>query len=74
MIAYDFLKHISEYVPLPVVIEGQGFSDPSNRDMKRWLETKSVVINGQRPGPKDEVQFPITELVFFPKGRRRTYV
>jgi hypothetical protein len=47
---------------------------PSKSEMKRWLDQQSVVINGVRPSANDIVEFPVTELIFFPKGKRRTTV
>jgi hypothetical protein len=73
MTAYEFLLYLSRNIPLPPVTSSTGFEEPSNRELKRWLENKSVLINGQRPGPKDTVSFPINSLSFFPKGRVRTY-
>jgi len=47
---------------------------PSSSELWRWLSKGSVIINGDKPKPKDEVQYPIKELIFFPKGRRVTIV
>jgi hypothetical protein len=49
-------------VPLPVCSKGE---------RSRMLKNGAVVINGRRPGPKDEINFPIDELIFFPNGERR---
>lgn len=73
MTALDFLKRIREMHALPPGINMAGKGIPaSNSEIKRWLKSKSVVINGQRPGPFDEIEFPVWQLVFFPKGKRRT--
>lgn len=45
----------------------------SNSQIFRWLNSGSVIINGERPHPHDKIDFPIKELVFFPSGRTRTY-
>jgi hypothetical protein len=58
---------------IPMSIE-QPCKKPSTSEMKRWLDQKAVLINGMRPSSKDVVQFPITQLVFFPKSGRRTTV
>jgi len=55
---------------LPGSTEGH-CARPSRSEVKRWLKKSSVVINGQKPEPTDEIEFPITELVFFPKSKRR---
>ena len=36
----------------------------SGGQIKRMLENKAVTINGKKPGPKDQVEFPIFELIF----------
>lgn len=47
----------------------------SKSEVRRWLENSAVVINGKKPKPMDLVEFPITQLVFFPKSdKRRTTV
>lgn len=68
MTALDFL------VSLPHVPMGHNGTMPvtaSNSERRRWLMSKSVVINGVRPDWKDEIEFPITELVFFPKSEKK---
>ena len=42
----------------------------SNRELWRWLERRSVEINGMRPGPRDVVPRPITSFVLFPGNDR----
>ena len=43
----------------------------SNSELKRWLENKAVVVNGE-PLQWDEVMdFPINSMVLFPNGARR---
>ena len=43
----------------------------SNSEKRRWLENKSVEINGGRPLPDDDMPFEIASLVFFPEGKRK---
>lgn len=54
--------------------EGNELGRPSNSELYRWLMKGSVIINGKKPKPKDEIEFPIYELVFFPKGHTITIV
>ena len=56
---------------LPKSLE-HGIRPPSNSELFRWLRDGAIIINGQTPKPYEEITFPITELVFFPKGKRRT--
>lgn len=46
----------------------------SNAEKRRLLENKAVLINGNRPLPDDEIQFPLTELVFFPNSNKRVTI
>lgn len=68
--AFEFLKYIQQHGFLPMSTE-QPCTEPSNSELKRWLKKSSVVINRKKPQPNDEVFFPIIELVFFPKGKRK---
>jgi len=43
----------------------------SNSERRRWLQNKSVIINGTKPNWNDEIDFPVEELIFFPKSNRR---
>jgi len=54
---------------LPPSTERRG--KPSNGELRRWLRNQAVIINGLTPQPLDDVSLPITELIFFPKGKRR---
>lgn len=40
----------------------------TNSEKRRWLQNKSVIINDKKPGPDEEIEFPISNLVFFPKS------
>jgi hypothetical protein len=67
------LEIILELGVVPMSVE-RPCSHPTNAEIRRWLDQKSVIINGMRPRAKEVVEFPITELVFFPKGKRKTTV
>ena len=43
----------------------------SKGERRRLLINKAVIINGARPGPTEEIQFPIDELIFFPNSKNR---
>jgi hypothetical protein len=68
--ALELIKHIGV---VPMSVE-KPCTNPSNSEIRRWLDQKAVVINGLRPSASSEVSFPIVELVFFPSGNRRTTV
>lgn len=44
----------------------------SNSELKRWLQDKAVLVNGEPLGWDEDMDFPIFSLVLFPKGRRVT--
>jgi hypothetical protein len=67
MTAFEFLKTI-RYLPMSVE---RPCSKASNSEIKRWLRKKSVLINGLLPDVNDVIKFPVFQLVFFPKGKRK---
>lgn len=67
--ALDFLK---SFPHLPMQMHGNQPVKASNAELRRWLESGSVIINGEKPKPKDLVTFPVWQLIFFPNGKRRT--
>lgn len=44
----------------------------TNSELKRWCERSSVVINGQKMKWNEEIEFPIFNMVLFPKRNRVT--
>jgi hypothetical protein len=68
MTAHEYLKSLP-HLPYRQGMKG---THPSNGELFRWLDSGSVIINGKKPKPNDEIDFPITELVFFPSGDRVT--
>ena len=67
--AIDYLKSLPRNW-LPKNLE-HGIKAPSNGALIRWLKNKAIIINGKTPMPQDEIDFPITELVFFPASKKR---
>jgi len=43
----------------------------TNSDLRRWINEGSITFNGERLQWNDEVQFPLTDLVFFPKSAKK---
>lgn len=70
MKAFQVIQHIGV---IPMSIE-RPCTVASGSEVRRWLKNKAVLINGQTPGPEDEVSFPINQLIFFPKSKRKTTV
>ena len=73
MTAYEYLKSFREWSALPMSIE-RPCTEATNSELKRWLKNSAVIINGKKPKPNDKIEFPITELVYFSKGKRKTTV
>lgn len=43
----------------------------SSSEVIRWLNNKAVSINSYNPSPQELVQFPVQNLVLFPKSDKR---
>ena len=69
MTAYEYLCSLP-YVPMAQLGNKPIIASKSER--RRWLDGSAVIINGVRPKPKEIIKFPVWQLVFFPKGKRRT--
>lgn len=60
---------------VPQSQEGEKVGPPSNGELRRWLNNGSVLINGVKPKPSDRIEYPVTQLVYFPKNpNKRTTV
>lgn len=67
MTALQFLKGLPY---LPASKERGMAGRPSSQELRRWLERGCVLINGTYPKFTDEIEFPITQLVFFPNNSK----
>jgi hypothetical protein len=45
-------------------------SPPSNGELRRWIRDGSVVINGERWQPEEEMPPMVWSLIFFPKSAK----
>lgn len=54
--------------------EGAKVGKASSSELKRWLQNKAVIINGEVLDWNEEIDFPVFSLVLFPKSRRVTLV
>lgn len=76
MTALEYLKLLRDRcncLPLSKKADGT-FEIPSNNQLRVLLKNKSIQINGVRPDVFDEIEFPITELIFFPKSGSRVTI
>lgn len=69
MTALEFIISLRPAVPMG--FQGTKPIEASNGQIRRWLQDKAIIINGTKPGPQDEIQYPITQVVFFPKSPDR---
>lgn len=67
----DYLPHLYDFGVLPLSTE-RPCQEPSKAELRRWLDKRSVRINGKKPLPEEIVDLPITDLCFFEKGARKT--
>jgi len=72
MTALEYLKNLPRKY-LPKSLE-HGIRCPSNGELRRWLNDKGISINGERPKANENILFPIQQLVFFPKSKRKTTI
>ena len=75
MTVHQFLKTMrDEHYCMPQSKEGDQLGHPSNSELVRWCKKGCVLLNGNLVKFNDEITFPITELVFFPKSKARCTV
>ena len=43
----------------------------SNSEVKRWIDSQSVLINGETVEWNEEMNFPLISVVVFPKSEKR---
>ncbi len=65
------LKFLQTLPFVPMTMKGNLPIVASGSERRRWLQSRSVRINGNFPQPEEEIEFPLTDLVFFPKSVRR---
>lgn len=66
------VEYLTKLPWLPRSTEGRISKATSNSEVRRWLNKRAVRINGVYPKAGDKINFPIKELVFFPKSKRKT--
>jgi len=71
MTAYQFCQVLKRKSALPSSTE-KSPEPTSNSELRRWFEKSSILINGVVAKIDDQIVFPVHEVVFHPKGKRRT--
>ena len=71
MKAWKLLQAIKAKGALPLSTE-MPCEETSNAELKRWFTKAAILIDGEIALADDEIALPIGEVIFFPKGHRRT--
>jgi hypothetical protein len=66
MTAWQWLRDIHEVCHFQTR-EGKKVGRASSSELKRWIQNKAVIINGEPVPPEEEMDFPISSVVLFPK-------
>lgn len=67
--AIEWLKSLRPMLPLSG--EAQIPTPMSNGELKRLLQDGGVQLNGRRIKPDEKVDFPVTELIFWPRSQKK---
>lgn len=68
MQALEFILSMRPAVPFSIEKHCQ---EATNSEIRRWFKNKAIMINGHTLDWDDDVSFPVTNLVFFPKSSKR---
>lgn len=68
MNAFEYLKSFNH---LPMLLDGNKPKKATNSDIRRWIESKSIQINGVTITKETDIVFPVTSLVFFPRSKNK---
>lgn len=71
MTALQFLTHLRDDFKCGPNSDDQGRKPVSNSQYFRWLSSGAITFNGEKLGPRDEIKFPLNEVVFFPRNERK---
>lgn len=67
-----FLNSMRPSIPMSLENKKESKCWPaSNSEIRRWLLNKAVIINGQHLAWDQEIEFPVTSLVFFPRSEKK---
>ena len=68
MNALQYLNNLRPAIPLSIE---KPTSQMSNGELKRHIVQGGVLINGEKVGFEEPINFPVFSLVFFPKSNNR---
>lgn len=67
MNAWNFLRNLNEVCKFQSR-EGKRVGQASGSEMKRWIQNKAFIINGETVAWDEEIDFPLISVVLFPKN------
>ena len=65
--AWAFLKELNLVCQFQIR-EGKRYGPVSNSELKRWIQNKALIINGEPVNWDEPIDFPIFSVVLFPKN------
>ena len=67
MNAWEFLRSLHELCSFQTR-EGKKVGKASSSELKRWIQNKAIIINGETVDWQEEIDFPVFKVVLFPKN------
>ena len=67
MTAWEFIRDLHSVCHFQTR-EGKKCGEASNSELKRWLQNKAIICNGEPLNWNENMDFPINSLIFFPKN------
>lgn len=68
MTAWQFLRSLHEVCHFQTR-EGKKVGTATNSELKRWIQNKALIVNGETVTPEEKMDFPIISVILFPKNR-----
>lgn len=65
--AWEFLRNLNKFLKFQTK-EGKRVGPVSNSELKRWLQSGSVICNGEKLDWDEPMDFVIYSFVLFPKN------
>ena len=65
MNALQWLNSLRPALPMSIETHGKLMS---NGELKRHMQQRGVLVNGEKVTPDEQIDFPVFSLVFFPKS------
>lgn len=69
MTAWEYLRDLNNVCSF---MSKERTGKATNSELKRWLQSQSVQLNGRRIKWNEEVDFPVNQLILFPKKSKVT--